>query len=235
MDKTEHRWTRRGHSNGVVGQARSKDEQYVTKRCTTLDIASEIAASPNAISRLLHEHGIPGRLAHTDSHQQRPHRPRRFPEPLANVRTAAPTTCRARRARAVHVAPVRRLLTRRSCALARAARPSALRPRSLRSRMISAAQSSRQSKRSMSNRRSRAARRPSLEQLLRPRNRRYRVRPSRTDRPRRPRTLSRIEREREGLSTIPDRDPLSSAPIVHLSPGPVSIFFRFLQAAVGDE
>ena len=45
-------------------------------------------------------------------------RPRRFPEPLANVRTAAPTTCRARRRRAVHVAPVRRLLPRRPCARA---------------------------------------------------------------------------------------------------------------------
>jgi hypothetical protein len=79
MDKTEHRWTRRGHSNGVVGQARSKDEQYVTKRCTTLDIASEIAASPNTVSRLVHEHGIPVRPAHTDSHQQRPHRLRLVP------------------------------------------------------------------------------------------------------------------------------------------------------------
>jgi hypothetical protein len=60
----------------------------------------------------------------------------------------------------------------------------------------------------MPNRRSRAARRPSLEQLLLPRSRRYRVRPSRSDRPRRPRTLSRIERKREGLSTYPRPRPL---------------------------
>jgi hypothetical protein len=79
MDKTEHRWTRRGHSNGVVGQARSRDEQYITKRHTTLDISSEIAASPNTISPMLHEHGIPFRPAHTDSQQKRPHRPRRVP------------------------------------------------------------------------------------------------------------------------------------------------------------
>jgi hypothetical protein len=208
MDKTEHRWTRRGHSNGVVGQARSKDEQYVTKRRRTLDIASEIAASPNTISRLLHERGIPVRPAHADSPNSGLTARDGFPEPLANVRTAAPKTCRARRARAVDVAPVRRLLPRRPCARALAARPSALRPRWLRSPMISAAQGSRQSKRSMPNRRSRAARRPSLEQLLLPPNRRYRVRPSRTDRPRRPRTLSRIETKREGLSTYPRPRPL---------------------------
>jgi hypothetical protein len=155
MDKVEHRWTPRGHSDGVVGQSGYR-------RGSKVDLTARDG----------------------------------FPEPLTSVRTAAPTTCRGRRARAVHVARVRRLLPRRPCARALAARPSALRLRWLRSRMISAAQGSRQSKRSMPNRRSRATKRPSPEQLLRPPDRRYRVRPSRTDRPRRLQTVRRIERER---------------------------------------
>jgi hypothetical protein len=81
----------------------------------------------------------------------------------------------------------------------------------------------------MPSRRSRAARRSSLEHLLGPRNRRYRVGPSRTDRPLRPRTLSRIERERDGLSAYPRPRPLVERTDCSSIPGPMSIFFRFLQ------
>ena len=60
-------------------------EQYVAKRRTTLDIASELGASRAAISRLLHQHGIPVRPAGSGSHQQNLTAGDGFPEPLASA------------------------------------------------------------------------------------------------------------------------------------------------------
>ncbi|MGO9960568.1 MAG: TniQ family protein [Solirubrobacteraceae bacterium] len=61
------------------------EEQYVTKRRTTVAIAGELGVSRSTISKLLHQHGIPVRLPGSGSHQQNLTAGDGFPDPLASA------------------------------------------------------------------------------------------------------------------------------------------------------
>ncbi len=61
------------------------DEQYVTKRRTTVEIAGELGVSRATISKLLHQHGIPVRPPGSGSHQHNLTAGDGLPEPLASA------------------------------------------------------------------------------------------------------------------------------------------------------